>query len=223
MPRLGVCGWPVGHSRSPAMHNAALAALGLGDWRYQRLPIPPEAFAETVRALPARGFRGVNVTIPHKEAALALADTATDTARAIGAANTLTFADGAIEADNTDAGGLLDAIAPVRAVRGARALVLGAGGAWRAAVYAARPSARSACARSWVVAPSPPPSGPTWSSSAPQWGLRMTLRRSSGSRWRPIRSEPVSAWSTWSIETTTRPSWRQRAAVGRKWSTDSMS
>jgi shikimate dehydrogenase len=136
LTRLGVCGWPVGHSRSPAMHGAALAALGLDDWRYQKLPIPPEAFAETVRALPARGFVGVNVTIPHTETALALADTATDTARAIGAANTLTFTDGAIEADNTDAGGLLDAIAPVRDVRGARALVLGAGGAARAAVFA---------------------------------------------------------------------------------------
>ena len=52
MTRLGVCGWPVAHSRSPRMHNAALAALGLDDWRYQLLPVPPERFAETVRALP---------------------------------------------------------------------------------------------------------------------------------------------------------------------------
>lgn len=134
MVRLGVCGWPVGHSRSPAMHTAALAALGLDDWHYQRLPIPPEVFAETVRALPAQGFLGVNVTIPHKEAALALASTATDTARAIGAANTLTFGeDGGIEADNTDAGGFLDAAGDVA---GARALVLGAGGSARAVVHA---------------------------------------------------------------------------------------
>src|SRR4051812_42227046 len=109
------------------MHNAALAELGL-DWRYQKLPVPPDVFAETVRALPAQGFLGVNVTIPHKEAALALADTATETARAIGAANTLTFTAGAIEADNTDAGGLLDAVAAVREIRGATALVLGARG-----------------------------------------------------------------------------------------------
>lgn len=137
--RLGVCGWPVRHSRSPAMHEAALAHLGLTDWRYQRLPIPPDVLAETVHALPAQGFAGVNVTIPHKEAALALATRATDTARAIGAANTLTFAeDGTIEADNTDAGGLLDALAWAgRAdVRGARALVLGAGGSARAVVHA---------------------------------------------------------------------------------------
>jgi shikimate dehydrogenase len=131
---LGVCGWPVAHSRSPAMHNAALAAAGLEDWRYLRLPLPPELFAETVRALPAAGFRGVNVTIPHKEAALALADTASEAGREIGAANTLTFErDGAIGADNTDAPGLLDVL-PDPA--GKTALVLGAGGAARAAVWA---------------------------------------------------------------------------------------
>ena len=79
LTRLGVAGWPVAHSRSPAMHNAALAAAGLHDWRYLKLPLPPERFAETVRALPAAGFRGINVTIPHKEAALALADEATPT------------------------------------------------------------------------------------------------------------------------------------------------
>jgi len=131
---LGVCGWPVAHSRSPQMHNAALAAIGLDDWRYLRLPLPVELFAETVRALPAAGFRGVNVTIPHKHAALALADSASAAARAIGAANTLTFEDGAIEADNTDAPGLLAAIGDP--VAGRRALVLGAGGAGRAAAWA---------------------------------------------------------------------------------------
>jgi shikimate dehydrogenase len=131
---LGVCGWPVAHSRSPQMHNAALAAAGLDDWRYLRLPLPPELFAETVRALPATGFRGVNVTIPHKHAALALADRASDAARAIGAANTLTFEDGAIAADNTDAPGLLAALPFSPA--GRTALVLGAGGAGRAAAWA---------------------------------------------------------------------------------------
>jgi shikimate dehydrogenase len=137
MHYLGVCGWPVAHSRSPAMHNAALAACGLGHWRYLRLPLPPELFEEAVRALPAAGFRGVNVTIPHKEAALALADAATAATREIGAANTLAFEDGAILADNTDAPALL---ACLRAAgwepAGRRALVLGAGGAARAAVWA---------------------------------------------------------------------------------------
>ncbi len=134
--RLGVCGWPVAHSRSPAMHNAALAALGLHDWRYQHLPIPPEVFSATVRALERAGFAGVNVTIPHKEAALALADSATGAARAIGAANTLSFADGQIAADNTDAPGLLRSIPAPHAPQGRRALVLGAGGVGRAAVHA---------------------------------------------------------------------------------------
>ncbi len=111
MPLLGVCGWPVAHSRSPAMHEAAFAAAGLEGWRYLKLPLPPQLFAETVRALPAAGFRGVNVTIPHKAAALALADGASDAAREIGAANTLTFeSGGAIHAENTDAPGLIAAL-----------------------------------------------------------------------------------------------------------------
>ena len=131
---LGVCGWPVAHSRSPQMHNAALAAAGLDDWRYLRLPLPAELFDETVRALPAAGFRGVNVTIPHKHAALAVSDRASEAALAIGAANTLTFEDGAIVADNTDAPGLLAALPEPPA--GRTALVLGAGGAGRAAAWA---------------------------------------------------------------------------------------
>jgi shikimate dehydrogenase len=134
---LGVAGWPVAHSRSPAMQNAALAAAGLSGWRYLKLPLPPERFAETVRALPAAGFRGINVTIPHKLAALELADAATPTAAAVGAANTLTFEpSGAICADNTDVSGLLEAL-PVDPA-GMTALVLGAGGAARAAVHALR-------------------------------------------------------------------------------------
>ena len=138
MTRLGVLGWPVAHSRSPAMHNAALDALGLAPaWRYQLLPVPPELLAETVAALPAAGFRGANVTIPHKEAALALAHSATPVAAAIGAANTLSFAqDGTIAADNTDAPGLLAALPETP--RGRTALILGAGGSARAAAYALR-------------------------------------------------------------------------------------
>jgi shikimate dehydrogenase len=137
MIRLGVCGWPVAHSRSPRMHTAALKVLGLDDWHYQLLPLPPHLFTETVKALPALGFRGVNVTIPHKEAALALADRATETARAIGAANTLTFEpDGTIAAENTDAPGFLAALN--RSAYDRTALVLGAGGTARAVLYALR-------------------------------------------------------------------------------------
>jgi shikimate dehydrogenase len=130
----GVLGFPVAHSRSPAMMNAAFAHLGL-DWRYLKLPVPPERFGETVRALPGSGYRGANVTIPHKAAAHAVADRLGEAARAIGAANTLVFEDDGIVGDNTDAGGLLDALGePVPAT----ALVLGAGGAGRAAVWALR-------------------------------------------------------------------------------------
>ncbi|HMJ03184.1 MAG TPA: shikimate dehydrogenase [Conexibacter sp.] len=137
MPRCGVLGWPVRHSRSPAMHEAGYAAVGLSDWTYQLLPVPPELFEETVRGLPGSGFTGANVTIPHKEAALALADEATESARAIGAANTLTFLpDGRIHADNTDAPGLIDALPFDPA--GKTALVLGAGGSARAVVWALR-------------------------------------------------------------------------------------
>lgn len=135
LTRLGVIGWPVAHSRSPAMHSAALAACGLGGLTYTRLPVPPELFEQTVRALPEAGFLGVNATIPHKAAALVVADEATERARAIGAANTLTFTpEGGIAADNTDAPGLIAALE--EPVAGRTALVLGAGGAARAAAWA---------------------------------------------------------------------------------------
>jgi shikimate dehydrogenase len=113
------------------MHNAAFRELGL-DWHYVKLPVPPELFEETVRALPGSGYGGANVTIPHKLTALALADTVTPAARAIGASNSLTFEDG-IEADNTDAPGFLAALD--EPVAGRTALVLGAGGAARAVVW----------------------------------------------------------------------------------------
>lgn len=137
--RLGVLGWPVGHSRSPQMHNAALASVGLHDWRYQLLPAPPELLAEIVAALPGAGFRGANVTIPHKAAALALATAPTPRARLIGAANTLSFeSDGSIVADNTDAPALISSLPTLAAGPPTSALVLGAGGSARAAVWALR-------------------------------------------------------------------------------------
>lgn len=128
-------GWPVGHSRSPLIHNAAYEVLGL-NWRYVKLPVAPELFDETVRSLPGSGYRGANVTIPHKHAALLVADTRTAAAEAIGAANSLTFEDDAIEADNTDAPGFLAALGDDP--RGMRALVLGTGGAGRAVAWALR-------------------------------------------------------------------------------------
>jgi shikimate dehydrogenase len=135
MKRLAVLGHPVSHSRSPAMQTAALEALGLaGEWSYEALDLSPEELATQTKALPEQGFVGANVTIPHKQAALALADEASDAARRIGAANTLSFGTGRIRADNTDATGLLAALP--EPVEGRSALVLGAGGSGRAAVWA---------------------------------------------------------------------------------------
>jgi len=135
MKRLAVLGYPVGHSRSPAMHNAALAELGLaGEWAYEAIEVAPDAFERRVRAMPGEGFVGANVTVPHKGAALARADELSETAREIGAANTLVFAEGAIRAENTDAEGLLRSLPESQS--GKRALVLGAGGAARAVVWA---------------------------------------------------------------------------------------
>jgi shikimate dehydrogenase len=131
----GVLGYPVGHSRSPDMMNAAFADLGL-DWHYVKLPVPPGLFAEIVPALASSGFRGANVTIPHKLAAHDLADDLTEAAAAIGAVNTLAFEGGRIGGDNTDAGGLVDALDTD--LDGATVLVLGAGGTARAAVWALR-------------------------------------------------------------------------------------
>jgi shikimate dehydrogenase len=137
MPRLAVLGHPVSHSRSPAMQTAALAELGLGrSWSYEAIEVAPEHFEALVGSLPDDGFAGVNVTVPHKLAALALATEASDAAREIGAANTLTFDRGAVRADNTDAVGITAAIG--EALAGRRALVLGAGGSARAAVWALR-------------------------------------------------------------------------------------
>jgi shikimate dehydrogenase len=133
----GVLGFPVAHSRSPAMMNAAFAELGL-DWRYLHLPVPPRLFAETALALPGSGYRGANVTIPHKLAAHELAGERSAAAQAIGAVNTLVFEeDGRVIGHNTDAGGLIDAVGADE-LRGAAALVLGAGGAGRAAAWALR-------------------------------------------------------------------------------------
>jgi shikimate dehydrogenase len=133
--RLAVLGHPVSHSRSPAMQTAALEALGLGrEWSYEAVDVEPERFEARVRELPGEGYVGVNVTIPHKEAAVAVADKASGAAQEIGAANTLSFREGRIEAENTDASGLLAALPGP--VSGKTALVLGAGGSARAAVWA---------------------------------------------------------------------------------------
>lgn len=133
--RLAVLGQPISHSRSPAMHSAALAELGLApEWSYEAVEISPEGLEARVRAMPGEGFVGANVTVPHKLAALELADQPSGAAIQIGAANTLSFVGGRVLAENTDATGFLEALPEPPA--GKRALVLGAGGSARAVVWA---------------------------------------------------------------------------------------
>ena len=133
--RLGILGWPVGHSLSPRMQAAALAALGLEGWSYEPLAVPPEGLATALAALRAPPWRGANVTLPHKPAAAALMDALAGAAGAIGAVNTIVVEGGRLIGHNTDAAGFLDAVGEVR---GLRAAVLGAGGSARAVVHALR-------------------------------------------------------------------------------------
>ena len=138
-PLAGVIGWPIGHSRSPRLHGHWLRRYGI-DGYYVPLGLSPEAFAEGLASLPALGFKGVNVTIPHKEAALAAATEVSAASARIGAANTLTFLpEGGIHADNTDGYGFIENLrqgAPEWQPAAGPALVLGAGGASRAVIAA---------------------------------------------------------------------------------------
>ena len=134
----GIIGWPVGHSLSPAMHNAAFAALGL-NWAYLAFPVAPDRVPEAVRGLAAAGCAGLNVTIPHKQAVMDACSAVSEAARAIGAANTLIpDGDGGFRADNTDAEGFLRALDEAGAgdAAGRDVFMIGAGGAARAVAYA---------------------------------------------------------------------------------------
>lgn len=128
--RCAVIGQPIAHSKSPAIHQAFARQFGL-PLEYQKIECAPEQFAATVKQFFADGGRGLSVTLPHKAAALALADSASERAQFAGAANTLGIdSNGAIWADNTDGIGLVRDLARLGiAVRGQRLLVLGAGGA----------------------------------------------------------------------------------------------
>ena len=130
-------GWPAGHSRSPLIHNYWIKRHGLTA-EYRREAVPPDNFAEFIATLAKRGYIGANVTLPHKEAALALS-APDDRARAVGAANTLWFEGGTLRSTNTDVEGFienLDAETPRWDAGLESAIVLGAGGAARAIVFA---------------------------------------------------------------------------------------
>ena len=134
--RYGVIGWPVAHSRSPLIHNYWLQEAGIGAV-YEAVAVPPEAdLRAKLEELRDQGFAGVNVTIPHKEAAFAAVDTKDAAAARLGAVNTIALASNTIRGHNTDGRGVIDSLSTTRDWASGPALVLGAGGAARAIVGA---------------------------------------------------------------------------------------
>ncbi len=132
---VGVMGWPVGHSLSPIMHNAAFAELDL-DWVYVPLPVHPENVAQALNGLAALNFVGSNVTVPHKQAVMRHMDELSEAAQITGAVNTIHIRDGKIVGANTDPAGFLNSLREGGChPQGMRVAVLGAGGAARAVVY----------------------------------------------------------------------------------------
>jgi shikimate dehydrogenase len=134
--KAGIVGWPVTQSLSPVLHGYWLKQLGI-DGEMLRTPAQPDEFRDVIARLRAEGFAGVNVTVPHKEAAFALADRVDAAAKMAGAANLLVFHAGAIEGRNTDSYGLAESLREnIGALGGADVVLLGAGGAARGAVLA---------------------------------------------------------------------------------------
>lgn len=134
--RVGIIGWPVAHSVSPAMHNAAFKALGM-HWQYELLPTPPDVLERRMTELQVRGFAGANVTIPHKQAVIPHLDQVVDAAAVVGAVNTIVVVDENLIGYNTDIAGIQWALQQNQvAPAGWHVVVLGAGGAARAALYA---------------------------------------------------------------------------------------
>jgi shikimate dehydrogenase len=135
--RLALFGFPLGHSVSPAMHAAALAAAGLSDWTYTAQPVPRDQVHQAVAQLRLPDFAGANVTVPHKSAVIPHLDGLTPVAEAIGAVNTIVKHDGRLVGHNTDAAGFLaDLYAHDVHISRRPVLVLGAGGGARAVVAA---------------------------------------------------------------------------------------
>jgi len=133
---VGLIGYPIEHSLSPAMHNSAFAALNL-NFCYVPLPVPPERLGEAITGLRALGFVGANVTVPHKEAVMSYLDEVTPETQAIGAVNAIVVREDKLIGYNTDWQGFLTALSEGGFdPQGKRVVVLGAGGAARAVVYA---------------------------------------------------------------------------------------
>ena len=135
--KAAVIGWPIKQSKSPLIHGYWVDQHGING-SYEAIALSPDDFVSGIRELVAQGYRGCNVTIPHKESVLNLADSISERAKAIGAANTLVFKDGQIIADNTDGIGFINNLkqgAPNWNAASGTAVVLGAGGAARAIVY----------------------------------------------------------------------------------------
>ena len=132
---LGVMGWPIAHSLSPAMQQAAIEKAGI-DYSYIALPVEPEALPQAVAGLKALNFRGWNVTIPHKTAIMPLLDEIDEDAAVIGAVNTVVNEEGRLKGYNTDVLGFLSPLQSKGVkLQGAKALILGAGGAARAVLW----------------------------------------------------------------------------------------
>src|SRR5512142_1216646 len=136
MKRTFLLGYPVGHSLSPQLHNAAFRALGM-DWKYELLETPHHQLAQAVDRLRKDDCGGANVTLPHKETITKLLDNLGESARQVGAVNTIVKRDGKLIGENTDLAGFMRALADARVdPRGARVIILGAGGAARAVAFA---------------------------------------------------------------------------------------
>ena len=132
---LGVMGWPIAHSLSPVLQNAAIEEAGL-DYVYISLPVPPEKLKEAVAGLRAMQFTGWNVTIPHKQAIMAKLDAIDEDAPIIGAVNTVVNRDGHLTGYNTDCIGFMQPLAQQGFLpKGKEATILGAGGAARAVIW----------------------------------------------------------------------------------------
>ncbi len=137
-PRAGIIGWPVSHSRSPMLHGYWLRKYAIAG-SYERIPIPPERFSTEFRALSSQGFAGANVTIPHKQAAMACCDELDPIAKRLGAVNTVIIRNGCFQGSNTDGFGFMENLrlgAPGWRPQSGPAVIIGAGGAARAVIAA---------------------------------------------------------------------------------------